>query len=141
MSGETQIRALNEEMVAAIRAKDVDAIMHHYTPDVVVFDLLEPLQYRGADAIRARLAAWLSSFPGTLEFEMREVKITAGEDVAFCHSLNRVRGINMDGAKIDMWWRATNCFRKFDGRWRVTHGHSSEPFDMKSGKALVDLKP
>jgi len=44
-------------------------------------------------------------------------------------------------AKVDMWWRATNCFRKIDGKWVVAHGHSSEPFDMESGKALLDLKP
>jgi hypothetical protein len=46
-----------------------------------------------------------------------------------------------DGAKIEMWSRATNGFRKVDGKWLVTHGHSSEPFDTASGKALVDLKP
>jgi hypothetical protein len=30
---------------------------------------------------------------------------------------------------------------KIGGRWIVTHGHSSEPFDGKSGKALLELKP
>ena len=27
------------------------------------------------------------------------------------------------------------------GQWVVTHGRSSVPFDMESGKALHDLKP
>jgi hypothetical protein len=30
---------------------------------------------------------------------------------------------------------------KIDGRWMVTHEHVSVPFDMKSGQALMDLKP
>jgi uncharacterized protein (TIGR02246 family) len=138
---EAQIRAVSEEIAAAIRAKDVEAVLRHYAPDVLVFDLLEPLQYKGLAALRTRLTQWLASFPGALEYDLREMTITAGADVAFCHSLNRVRGVSKDGTRIDMWWRATLGLRKFDGRWRVTHGHSSEPFDMKTGQARVDLKP
>jgi ketosteroid isomerase-like protein len=72
---------------------------------------------------------------------MRGLEITEGGDVAFCHSLNGVSGTNTGGKRVEMWWRATTCFRKIDGQWLVTHGHSSEPFDMRSGKALLDLKP
>ena len=138
---ERQIRALVDDLAIAIRIKDVDALMGHYAPDVLTFDLLPPLQYSGADAIRKRVSDWFSSFQGPIGFAMLNLSITAGDDVAFCHSLNGVRGSRKDGAVIDMWWRATLGFRKIDGRWRVTHGHSSEPFDMESGKALIDLKP
>ena len=138
---ERQIRALIDDLAIAIRIKDVDALMGHYAPDVLTFDLLPPLQYSGADAIRKRVSDWFSSFQGPIGFAMLNLSITAGDDVAFCHSLNGVSGASRDGAPIDMWWRATNCFRKIDGEWLVTHGHSSEPFDMESGKALLDLKP
>jgi len=140
-SAEHQVRAAIDGIAAAIRAKDVDAVMAHYAPEVIAFDLLPPLQYRGAAKIRERLSRWLSSFQDAIGFEMRELAVTAGDDVAFCHSLNRVSGRSRDGAVIDMWWRATNGFRRIAGRWVVTHGHSSEPFDMLSGKALTDLKP
>ena len=40
-----------------------------------------------------------------------------------------------------MWWRATQGFRRIDGKWRIVHEHSSAPFDMKSGKVSFDLKP
>jgi uncharacterized protein (TIGR02246 family) len=139
--GERQIRALMENLATSIRAKEVDALMAHYAPDVLAFDLLPPLQYQGADAIRKRVSEWFSSFQGSIGFEMRNLRITVGDDVAFCHSLNGASGTSKGGAKVDMWWRATNCFRKIDGTWLVTHGHSSEPFDMKSGKALLDLRP
>jgi uncharacterized protein (TIGR02246 family) len=138
---ERQIRALIDDLAHAIRAKDVDALIIHYTPDVLAFDLLPPLHYSGADAIRKRVSKWFSSFQSSIGFEMRNLKVVSGEDVAFCHSLNGVSGTDKAGAKIDMWWRATNCFRKIDGKWFVAHAHSSEPFDMQSGKALVDLKP
>jgi hypothetical protein len=38
--GERQIRALVGNMATAIRAKDVEALMTHYAPDVLAFDLL-----------------------------------------------------------------------------------------------------
>lgn len=28
-----------------------------------------------------------------------------------------------------------------DGRWKVVHEHVSMPFDMETGKAMLDLKP
>ena len=87
------------------------------------------------------MSEWFSSFQGPIGLEMLNLSITAGDDVAFCSSLNGSTGINKDGAKIEMWWRATNGFRKVDGKWLVAHGHSSEPFDTASGKALVDLRP
>jgi hypothetical protein len=40
--------------------------------------------------------------------------------VAFSHSLNRVNGTNTAGKKIEMYWRATVCYRKIDGKWMVT---------------------
>jgi uncharacterized protein (TIGR02246 family) len=140
-SKELQIRTLIDGMANAIRTKDVNALMACYAPDVVAFDLLPPLQYAGAEAIRKRVSQWLSSFQGSVGFEMCNLSITTGDDVAFCHSLNGVSGTSKDGSKIDMWWRATNCLRKIESKWFITHGHSSEPFDMVSGKALLDLKP
>ncbi|MFY9570945.1 MAG: nuclear transport factor 2 family protein, partial [Blastocatellia bacterium] len=65
----------------------------------------------------------------------------AGEDVAFSHSLNRVKGTKTDGGDLEMWWRATVCYRKLGGKWIVTHEHSSVPFDVNTGKASLDLKP
>jgi ketosteroid isomerase-like protein len=62
-------------------------------------------------------------------------------DVAFSHSLNRVRATTPGGEKLDMWWRATACYRKLDGQWRVTDEHASVPFDAQSGRASLDLEP
>jgi uncharacterized protein (TIGR02246 family) len=138
---EREILALMDDLASAIHAKDVDAVMAHYAPDVLTFDLLAPLQYSGAGAIRKRVSEWFSSFQGPIGYEVRNLSITAGDDVAFCHSLTGSSGTRNDGTKIEMWWRATNGFRKISGRWMVTHGHSSEPFDAKSGKALLELKP
>ena len=114
-AAEAEIGAIVEDMASAIRRKDADALIGHYAPDVFAFDLLPPLQYKGVDALMQRASQWLASFEGPLGFEMRDLRITAGDDVAFCHSLNGVKGTSRGGAKVDMWWRATVCFRKQDG--------------------------
>jgi uncharacterized protein (TIGR02246 family) len=136
-----QIRALIDRQAEAIRAKDVEGSVASYAPDVLMFDVVDPLQRVGADAVKERLAAWFSSFQGAVGFERRELSIAAGDEVAFAHSLNRVSATTTDGRELDMWWRATVCCRKRDGRWMVTHEHASVPFDAASGRALLALKP
>jgi uncharacterized protein (TIGR02246 family) len=139
--GAAEIRALMDEWVEAARAKDVDALLSHHAADAVLFDVVNPLRYVGASAVRRRMAEWFASFKGPIGYELRDGSFAAEGDVGFCHSLNHVTGIKTDGTALDMWWRATLCFRKRDGKWLVIHGHSSVPFDVKSGKASLDLKP
>jgi uncharacterized protein (TIGR02246 family) len=138
---ETRIRELLDRWVAAIRAKDVDGSLAGWAPDVVAFDLIAPLQYRGRDAVRRRLEDWFSSFEGPIGYELDHLAVATGDEAAFAHSLNHVEGTTTDGRTVDMWWRATVCLRKRDGEWLVAHAHSSVPFDMTSGQASVDLRP
>lgn len=137
----TAIRTFIENRVKAIHAKDVDGVAAHLAPDVLTFDVLNPLRNTGAEGIRQRAERWLSSYEGPVGYEIRDLAVTAGDDVAFCHYLYRVSGTLKQGAKVDMWVRSTVCFQKIDGEWRVTHQHDSVPFDAESGKASLDLKP
>jgi uncharacterized protein (TIGR02246 family) len=138
---EAQIRALIDDRVKAVRARDVNASTSSLVPDVLSFDVVNPLQNIGSDALRKRAEEWFSSFQGTIGYEIRDLSIAAGVDVAFSHGLSHVSGTKTDGGKLDMWWRTTVCYRKFDGKWMVTHEHHSVPFDMENGKASLDLKP
>ena len=130
---QAQVRALIEKRVAAVRAKDVD--------DMVIFDVVEPLQREGAEGVRERAKAWFSSFEGPIDYEMRDLVVAASGDVAFSHSLNRYSGAITTGGRIDMWVRATACYRKVDGERRGTHEHSSVPFDPQTRLASLGLKP
>ena len=137
---EAQIRALIEDWARAMRAKDVGGVMAHYAADSVTFDLAPPLISTGADA--KGLQAWFSTWPSPLGYEIRDLRITAGDDVAFCHSLNRLSGTKSDGEKADVWFRLTLGLRKLGGEWRIAHQHESVPFYMDgSYRAAVDLKP
>jgi uncharacterized protein (TIGR02246 family) len=138
---EAEIRALIEKWAQAIRDKDIDRRMSNYARDVLLFDVVNPLRYTGADAVRKRGEEWFGSFQGPIGYEIRDLRISVGGGVAFSHSLNRVSATRKDGRKLDMWWRATVCYRKLDGKWTVTHEHNSVPFDTATGKASLDLRP
>jgi uncharacterized protein (TIGR02246 family) len=132
---EAEIRTLIDDQAKAIRAKDLGGSASRYAPDVLLFDVVNPLRSVGSDAARKRLAEWFATFQGSIGYELRDLSITSGGDVAFSHSLNRVSATTTGGKKLDMWWRATVCFRKLDGRWTVTHEHASVPLDATSGVA------
>jgi uncharacterized protein (TIGR02246 family) len=136
-----EIRALIDAQARAIRAKDLDGSVAGYAPDVLRFDVVNPLRSFGSDALKQRLSRWFASFDGPIGYELRDLSIAAGDDVAFSHSLNRVRAITTDGRQLDMWWRATVGYRKVDGAWLITHQHASVPFDTASGQASLDLGP
>ncbi len=133
--------ALIEDRAKAVRARDIDGAMSHVAPDVQAFDIVNPFRYSGSEVARGRLEAWFSSFDGQIDYEIRDLSIATGGDVALCHSLNRVSGTKVGGGEIVMWWRATVGYRKIDGTWVVAHEHSSVPFNPESGMAALDLKP
>jgi len=138
---EARIRSLIDDRVKAVRAKDIDAALSNISPDILSFDVVNPLQYVGSDEVKKRAEEWFSSFQGPIGFEVRDLRITTGDDVAFSHNLSHVSATRTDGIKLDMWWRATVCYSKIEGKWMVTHEHNSVPFDVQTGKASLDLKP
>jgi uncharacterized protein (TIGR02246 family) len=141
-TSDARIRERLDDWAKAVRAKDVEAVMSHYATNILLFDLASPLQWKGADVCRNNWAEWFSTFQGPVGYEISELSITAGDDVAFCHSLNRIYGSRTTGEQTDVWVRATVGLRKIDGRWTITHEHYSVPFYMQPPyKASLDLKP
>jgi len=141
---EARIRDLMDEYVAAMRAGDADRLVARYTPDVVTFTLAPPLRNSGAEARDPdALRAWFATFDGPVDFEIRDLDVTAGADLAYCHSLNRLSATPAGGSEpFNLWFRATVCLRNVDGKWLVSHEHTSTPFYMDgSFAAALDLQP
>jgi PhnB protein len=140
---EAEIRSLIEDLTRKLRAKDASGLMAHYTADRVQFLLAPPLQFSGANAIKAKdLKDWFSSFEGPIEYEVHDLRIATSNQIAFCHALSRLSGSRVGGKKTDLWLRWTVCFRKVEGAWKIAHEHESVPFYMDgSERAALDLKP
>lgn len=138
---EARVRRLIDEVVDGIRSKDLAALRRLYTPDVVSFDVQPPLQHVGVDA---KLKNWVEAFTffRKVDYEVRDLALTVGGDVAFGHCFGRLSGTLANGETTDgMWVRGTFCFRKTDDGWRIAHDQVSVPLDIASGKGVTDLKP
>lgn len=135
---ETEIRQLLAELEAGLQAEDADRILACYAPDAMLFDLAPPLRHPvDADGLRA----WLSKFGGSLGYEIHDVTVVAGEDVAFAYGLHRMYADGDEGA-FSMWFRGTVGLRRIYGAWRIVHAHESTPFYMDgSFTAATDLEP
>ena len=138
---EAQIRGLVEAWAEAARAGDLERIMAHYAPDVVAFDAILKVHFKGADAYREHWQACLSMCPNEMILEIHDLSVTVAGDLAFSHNLARCGGREADGTEKTSWMRATFCYRRAGGRWLIVHEHWSAPFDPMSGKALLDLEP
>jgi uncharacterized protein (TIGR02246 family) len=138
---EADIRQRIDKLVEAIRAMDLEGAMSIYAADVVSFDVAPPLQHLGAEAKRKNWIDVFATYQRPLGYEIRDLTITLGDDVAFGHSLNRISGTLKNGNRTDVWVRATTCYRKIDGNWLITHDHVSVPLDPESGRALLSLEP
>ena len=138
---EAEIKRVIEGGVEAIRARDIDGVMSIYAQEVVSFDIVPPLRYMGADEYRKRWEEVFLVYQGPIDYEIHDLNITVGDDVAFTHSLNRISGTMNNGQKTDLWVRCTACFRKINGKWLIMHQQVSVPVDLENGKAVLDLKP
>jgi uncharacterized protein (TIGR02246 family) len=141
IKNEAAIRRLVDDVVKAIRAKDLHGVLSVFAPDVVSFDLGPPLQHGGGETFRQRWQELFESFQHPIEYEVRDLSIAAGDDLAFGHSLNQMRGTLTNGRRTERWLRWTACFRKINDTWLIVHEHVSVPVDLGNGTAMLDLKP
>jgi len=140
-SDQAQVRAVIDAITAAVREKDVEALLSRCASEIATFDLVPPLKHEGTDAIRELWTQSLAAFVPPIEYEVHELDLIVGGDVAFGRSLNRFGGTQTNGKRIVNWLCSTLGLRKIDDEWKVVHQHVSVPFDMKSGKAMLNMEP
>ncbi len=132
----TAINTLIEQWKQAVVGGDIDKIVSFYADDIVSFDAVTALQFKGKAAYRAHWEECMKHCPGPGIFEFHELRIVEAQNSAFAHWL-----AHCGGADKACWMRVTAGYQRINGQWRVVHEHWSAPFDMQSGTALFDLKP
>jgi uncharacterized protein (TIGR02246 family) len=123
-------------MITAFKAKDITTIMSAYVPNesLVVFDLTPPLQYVGAKSYQKGYEELFAAFPGPVEVEMNEMSIVTEGTLGVSHDIDHWVLTDKEGKKITLTFRATNVYRKIDGKWRIIHEHNSFPVDLATGR-------
>lgn len=138
-----EIRAVLATFTDALHRRDAAAAVAVYTADAVAYDLAPPLQLAGS-ALRdpAGIQRWFDTWRGPITSTSRELTICVGGDIAYAFTLQHMVGTKTDGTHVDLWFRATACFTRQTGAWKIRHVHNSVPFAMDgSAAALLDLEP
>jgi uncharacterized protein (TIGR02246 family) len=136
------IRALEDKFAAAFNAKDSNAIMALYSSsdDLVVFDVVPPRQYTGWAAYKKDWDDTFAAYPGPLVFQLNDLAVTVGSDVAYSHSIQSVTMTDKKGKKVNMTVRVTDGYKKVNGQWVIAHEHVSIPVDEATMKGIPDSK-
>ena len=124
-SDEAAIRAQIEAWAAAVRGRDMAGILRNHAADMIMFDVPPPLQLRGIAAYEGSWPQFFDASPRPIKFDIVDLKITAGTDVAFAVAL--MRCAVTEGGNLDLDFRLTVGLRKVEGQWLVTHEHHSIP--------------
>jgi ketosteroid isomerase-like protein len=138
---EVKIRGLINKIIEGLRAKDLEGLKQVYAADIVSFDIDSPLQDVGSEA---KLKNWAKVFTlfESVDYEIRDLTLTVGDEVAFGHAFGRLSGVLKGGPVTSgMWVRVSYGFRKIDGTWWITHDQVSVPLDVQSGKGMTGLEP
>jgi len=121
------IRALIERWAKAVRDEDRAAIRADHDPAILMFDVPPPLQSSGIEAYMATWELFFAHVEKPVTFDLRDVAITAGSDVAFATAIGHCVAVDSNGRREELDFRLTMGFRKIDGRWRSVHEHHSLP--------------
>jgi ketosteroid isomerase-like protein len=140
---EAEIKALEQRIVDGAKVRDVDAIMKNYVDDdsLLVFDVILPRQYVGAEALHKNWQGFLDGFDGPITLENSDMEVISDGKLACAHYIAHVAGKGKDGNPIDMTLRLTDVLREINGKWLIVHEHVSVPVDVATGKADLTSKP
>jgi ketosteroid isomerase-like protein len=129
-SDEAQVSLVLQQWATATRKGQRNDVLENHLPDVLIYDVLAPMKYEGAAAYRKSWDEWQPDTQGEGQFDLQDLSVTIGGDVAFAHCFIKCGGVLPDGKAFEDLVRATFCLRKASGAWKVAHQHISKPIQI-----------
>jgi ketosteroid isomerase-like protein len=123
---EAELRELIARWSKAVRDQDLAGIRADHDRDILLFDVPPPFLSRGLDAYMATWDKFFAWQAKPVRFDLDDVMITAGKDVAFATATGRCCDLS-SGDRVQLEFRLTMGFSKQNGRWCIVHEHHSLP--------------
>ncbi|MCU1413338.1 MAG: hypothetical protein JWN80_678 [Microbacteriaceae bacterium] len=115
-----QVTAIVSAWERAVQDRDMAGTLANHSPDIVMFDVPEPIQARGLAEYRETWELFFEySKGGTDSFRLHELELAVGDIVAFAHALLDVQEVRC---------RVTLGLRKIGDDWVIVHEHHSSPW-------------
>lgn len=126
---EAEVRAVVERWASAVRRKELPEVLRDHSRGIVIFDVPPPFRSSGIDAYAKTWESFFAWAHEPVVYDITEMDVTAGSDVAFVVATMHCSGTEPDGEDIELDFRLTVGLRKIDGGWVVEHEHHSIPAD------------
>lgn len=136
------VEKIINDWAAAVRTRNIDRMLSHHAREMLMFDFVGPPRIVGLDTYRR---TWIEQFfpwhGGTGRFDLVDLKVTAGSDVAFATALLECAGTE-NGRPVAFTLRLTICLEKRDSEWTVVHEQHSQSleFDVAPAKGKSGAK-
>jgi uncharacterized protein (TIGR02246 family) len=123
-----EITDLIRAWVSAVGAGELEGVLSAHAEDIVMFDVPPPDNgVRGIDAYRETWPPFFGWLRSGASFDIVELDVTAGDDVAYAWALLRCGTEDEFRKDPDNRLRLTIGLRRDGGRWVVSHEHHSFP--------------
>jgi len=106
---------------------------------VVLYDVVPPLKYAGAKAVRGDLDNFFNNAKDA-KAEFVELDVVTDGKLGVDRSIQHATWTSKDGKPMEATFRVTDVLHKVGGKWKVFHSHVSVPVNLDTGKAEMNLK-
>jgi ketosteroid isomerase-like protein len=100
-----------EDWADAVRRRDLPAVLLNHSSDILMFDVPPPFLSHGIDAYAKTWDLFFAWARDPAVFDIKEMNITASNDVAFVTAAMRCAGTT-DGKDMELDFRLTIGLRK-----------------------------
>lgn len=132
-----EIMALEHKCITATTTAEAMACFDE--KQIELFDVVPPLRYTGAEAVRGDLDNFFGNAKD-LKAEFLALDVTTDGRLGIAQSIQHFTWTGKDGKPMAATMRVTDSLHKVGGHWKVFHSHVSVPVDFATGKAVMDGK-
>jgi len=139
---EKPIFQILESYKSAVFAKDVDAFIRLYDPNVRVFDAWGVWSYEGTAPWQTAVEGWFTSLGAELvKVTFDDVRVSMARELAIVSAICTYAGVSAQGEPLrTMQNRMTWGLRTTGHVLRIVHEHTSAPIGFDDQKAILQRR-
>src|ERR1700683_5875085 len=109
-----------------------EAMKYDDLNDIDFYDLVPPLEYKGATAVHGDLDNFFNNAKD-VKGNCVELQVVTDGKLGIAYSLQHFTWKGTDGKPQEGTFRVTDAYHKVGGQWKLFHSHVSVPVDPKTG--------
>lgn len=138
-SAQKQITDLEHKCIAATSTDQAASLGCFDENDIVLYDFIPPLEYKGDKAVRGDLDNFFNNAKN-VKGEFVELQVVSDGKLGVARSIQHFTWTTKDGKPMEATVRVTDVLHRTPSGWKIFHTHVSVPVNPETGKAEMNLK-